>query len=325
MWGNRLGWLISAILLLAVATVIAATFIVSSRRTEPTAFSRDPANLAAIELPIDPHTLLPEPQRNDDAGDLYWQAYVDHRDHRESYDREADIASFNVNRATELVGIKAAMDAAAYQRASIFTKRVDAAVGYGPTPAVTALQQIGTILARIGTQYADLQKYSDAKRYLRAEFILGLRLYEERMTLQQLSVSLGLMAHAATTLSQIAVDEDDKALAFRLKDYLKAQRDYSTGHIEPIARVITSIDPSVQSQYVGDIFVFARNSAERTWRVESTLKLGMYKYHTTTLGDRRAAIREVRELLTDPDPAVSAAALCARELTRETYRTLGSK
>lgn len=325
MWGNKLGWLISVILVLAVTGVIAVALAVSGRRTQPTAFSRDPANLAAIEFPIDPHTLLPEPPRNEDAGDLYWLACVDHRGHRESYDRQLAPESFDLQSATELVGVRAALDAAAYRRASIFTKRIDAAVGYGSTSAITALQQIGTILARIGTQYISDNKYTEAKRFLRAEFILGLRLYDERMTRQELSVAMGLMAHASTILSQIAVDEGDKARAIRLKDYANAQRDYNANHIEPIARVITSIDPTVQPQHVGDIFVLARNSAERIWRVESTLKLGMYKYNTNTPGDRRAAIRELRQLMTDPDPAVAAAALCAHELTLEAYRTLGSK
>lgn len=323
MWGNRLGWLISVLLVLAVAAVIAATYVVTSRRTEPTPFSRDPANLAAIQLPIDPHTLLPEPPRDEDAGDLYWQVYVDHRSHRESYDREA--ADFSLQRASELVGVKAALDAANFRRANIFTNRVDAAVGYGSSPAVTALQQVGAILARIGADYADKHQYSDAKRYLRAEFVLGLRLYDERMTRQQLSAALGLMAHAATVLSQIAVYQDDKTLAFQLNDYIKAQRTYNTDHIEPIARVITSVDPIVQPQHVGDVFVLAHQSAERVWRVESTLKLGMYKYNTNTAGDRRAAIREVGQLLTDPDPAVAAAAMAARKLTLEAYRTIGAK
>ncbi len=323
MWGNRLGWLISAILVLAMAGVIVTTCIVTSRRTEPTEFSRDPANLAAIQLPIDPHTLIPEPARDQDAGDLYWQAVFDYRAHPEDYDRQS--VGFTLQTATELVGVKVATDAADHRRAGIFTHRVDAAVGYGATPALNALQQIGALLARIGTEYADKHQYADAKRYLRAEFLLGLRLYDERMTRQQLSTAMGMMAQAATILSQIAVYQDDKPQAIRLTDYVKAQRVYGAERIEPIARVITSVDPSVHPKHVGDVFVIAKQSAERIWRVEATLKLGMYKYNTNTAGDRRAAIREVRQLMTDPDPAVAAAARAARELTLESYRTLGSK
>ena len=322
MWGNRLGWKISAILILVMAGTIAVTCIVTGRRTEPTEFSRDPANLAAIQLPIDPHTLIPEPARDEDAGDLYWQAVFDYGAHPEDYDRQS--ANFTLQTAAELVGVKSAMDAAAYRRASIFTNRVEAAVGYGSTPALTALQQIGALLARIGTEYANKHQYADAKRYLHSEFLLGLRLYDERMTRQQLSSAMGMMAHAATILSQIARDQDDQPLASRLDDYLKAQRTYNTNHIEPIARVITSIDPTIQPKHVGDVFILARQSAERVWRVEATLKLGMYQYNTNTAGDRRAAIREMRQLMADPDPAVAAAARAARDLTLESYRTLGS-
>ena len=66
-------------------------------------------------------------------------------------------------------------------------------------------------------------------------------------------------------------------------------------------------------------------SQERVWRVEGVLKLGMYKYYTNTAGDRRAAVRTVKSLLKDPDPAVAAAALAARELTIAQYRTIGAR
>ena len=150
------------------------------------------------------------------------------------------------------------MEAADYRKAGIFAKRVDAAVGYGATPAVTALHQVGGILARIGTEYANKRQYAEAKKYLNAEFVLGLRLYEERMTRQQLSAAMGLMAHAATVLGQIAVYQDEKALKLKLDDYLKAQRTFTVDQIEPMARVITSVDPSVHPKHIGDVFVIAR-------------------------------------------------------------------
>ena len=89
--------------------------------------------------------------------------------------------------------------------------------------------------------------------------------------------------------------------------------------------MITSIDPKVLARHVGDVFVLAEKSSERVWRVEAVLKLGMYKYYTNTPGDRRAARRMVRSLLNDPDPAIQTAALAANELTREQYRTIGSR
>jgi len=222
-------------------------------------------------------------------------------------------------------GVKAVIEAADYQKASLFNGRTEAAVGYGSRPGVTALHQIGAIVSRIGTEHARKKEFDEARKCLQASFVLGYHLYQQRLSRMQLSAGLGLMAQSAIVLKQIENVQGNKEAADRYDKFVADYQQYYKERIEPLERVITSIDPKVLARHVGDVFVLAEKSSERVWRVEAVLKLGMYKYYTNTPGDLRAARRMVRSLLNDPDPAIQTAALAANELTREQYRTIGSR
>ena len=201
---------------------------------------------------------------------------------------------------------------------------VTARTGGSEPDAVTALWK-DNLLQRIGTEHARKKEFDEARKCLQASFVLGYHLYQQRLSRMQLSAGLGLMAQSAIVLKQIENVQGNKEAADRYDKFVADYQQYYKERIEPLERVITSIDPKVLARHVGDVFVLAEKSSERVWRVEAVLKLGMYKYYTNTPGDRRAARRMVRSLLNDPDPAIQTAALAANELTREQYRTIGSR
>lgn len=323
MWGNRLGWMLAAGLVIVMIVAIAAAYVVTGKRTEPTAFSRDSANLAEIKLPRNPRELLPPQSRDADAGDIYWRAVADYQKNINEYERLA--TTFDAKRALALDGVKAVLEAADYRRAALFAGRLEAAVGYGSRPGVIALHRVGAVVSRLGTDYAQKAQFEDARKYLLASYVLGFHLCDQRMSRLQLSAGLGLMAQSATVLKQIENADGNAAGGKRYEEFVSAYQSYYAERVEPMERVLTSIDPKVLSTHVGDVFEIVDNSQERVWRVEGVLKLGMFKYYTNTAGDRRAAVSKVKSMLDDPDPAVKAAALAARELTIAQYRTIGSR
>lgn len=323
MWGNKLGWILAGAMVVLMVLTIGVAYVISSKQTSPTIFTQDEVMLAELQLPVDPKGLLPEQTQDGDARDVYWRAIGDYAQNANEYERLA--TTFDMKTALGMEGVGAMLEAAPYGRATLFDGKAEAAVGYGTRPGVGALHKVGGVCARIGTEYARLKSFPEAKRYLNATYVLGYHLYTQRMSRLQLSAGLGLMAHSATVLKQIASAEGNKEEAAKYERFVSGYQQYYKDHIEPMERVITSVDPTVQSEHVGDVFVIVDKSAERVWRVEGALKLGMYKYNTNTAGDRRAAIRKVKSLLADPDPAIAAAALAAKELTLEQYRTIGAK
>ena len=70
MWGNTLGWWISALLVLVTASLIGWVQFSSKVVTARTEFSRDSAHGAAIALPVAPKVVLPSMTDSADAGDV---------------------------------------------------------------------------------------------------------------------------------------------------------------------------------------------------------------------------------------------------------------
>lgn len=323
MWGNKLGWILAGGMVILMIVAVASAYVVSSKLTEPTAFSQDEANFAAIELPRNARTLLPPQPRDADAGEVYWRAVADYQKNVNDYDRLG--TTFNAERALAMEGVQAVIEAADCGKATLFDGRIEAAVGYGTRPGVNALHKVGAVVARLGIHYAQAKQFDEARKHLQASYALGYHLYDQRMSRMQLSAGLGLMAQSATVLKQVEKAAGDAAAAKRYEDFVSDYQQYYRDRIEPMERVLTSVDPKVLSKHVGDVFQIAERSQERVWRVEGVLKLGMFKYFTNTAGDRRAAISAVKAMLNDPDPAIVAAAVAARELTIEQYRTIGSR
>jgi hypothetical protein len=66
---------------------------------------------------------------------------------------------------------------------------------------------------------------------------------------------------------------------------------------------------------------------ERMWRIESTLKLGRFKFHVGgqqhgRLADQTLAPTRLAALQNDPDPYVAAAARAAANLTQAEYNLI---
>lgn len=322
MWGNRLGWIISAALVLIMGSIIGMAYAANSARTGPTEFTTGDSNqnLAEIALPIDPKTILPAMSKSGDGGSAYREAVSQYQGHLAEYERMARAPS--LDKAKSLAAINSILAAADYASANLL--EVDTVVKYGPKPALNALQQLGSICVSVGVDAARKKQYDEARQYLNASLVLGYHLFEQRLTRMQLSAGLGLMSSSATVLGQIAKINHDDETARKYARFVEGYQTFYQDRIQPVERAITSIDPAVQRQHVGDVFAMVEQSKERVWRVEGVLKLGMYKFNTNTAGDRRAAIRKIRELAKDADPAIAAAANAAKDLTVEQYRNLGA-
>jgi hypothetical protein len=96
-------------------------------------------------------------------------------------------------------------------------------------------------------------------------------------------------------------------------------------HENDIAAQISTLDSRRIGTYAGDVFAFAARSTERMWRVEAILSMGRMRFNIGAgrRSDQLAAGRLLAQFITDPDPAVGAAARQARALTIEQYRQIG--
>jgi hypothetical protein len=312
MWGNTLGWKISAVIF-ALAVAIGAWLHNQMQITAPTSLSLDEKNLAEFSPPVEAIVAQNQPG---DAGEKYSAASA-------AYDQNEDACDAF---ARNPVGpppppMQLVMDADSLSRMNLFAQNPQAIVDYQSNhPALDNLSKIGQDL-----QSAALLCRKDhpdqARKFLRAAYSLGANLYRERVDYDEFSQGMGLMNGAITAMAEM--EPADSSRQKLLQTQQQKILDLYDGNVKPIYDdVISKADQQSIAEHAGDIFRFATKSKERMIRVEAILKLGRYRFDAARAADQLAAPRFLRRFQHDPDPAVQAAANAAANLTIEQYRMI---
>lgn len=320
MWGNRLGWILSFLSIAAIVLFLRYISITAEQSAPRTDFSRNPTSAAAIALPIDPAVVLPEMTNPRDSSATYRRAAEQVL--IKPFDYEAFARSGQIRDIEDIPAINTLLEASTSSFARFFEDSPQQVITYvNEKPTLDSLLTLGRCSNRIGLLIQDTRP-GDAMKHYEAAFSLGIKLYRERLTWAQLDAGLRLMAENGRLIAELAdaLGQPDRAAAARRFD--AARITYVNQQLLPMRRILSSPDQESVALYVGDVIHFARHAPERMWRVESVLRLGLYRFNASRLGDQRVAGRVIDELTKDPDPMVRLAATTARELTIEQYRML---
>lgn len=325
MWGNTIGWIIAAVLGMLIMGGALLFGISFNQLTPTTKFGTDPKNLAELSMEPKPSNLVAMPTAGD-AGPLLMQAIGEVKANESKY--TAFIASGKAADAAKLPAVKAALDAAPMSQMKLLSAKPATDIDYFPLSAHPDLATLGTIaqcLERAGMLYTADKKYKEAKKYHEAQFALGAKMFAERAMFMEALQGLGHMRGAAVGLKSIATAEKDDARAKQIEAFLAASDAFYKERMEPMWKVIGSVDGNVIARHTGDIYHFtdSANMKERMWRVESVLKLGRFKFSVGTDGhaaDQSYVPMRLAELEKDADPLVAEAAKKANALTLAEYR-----
>lgn len=320
MWGNRLGWTLSLLSVAAIVLFLRMISINAVRAAPRTDFSRNPESAAVIELPVDPAVVLPSISNSRDSSTTYRLAAEQVL--ANSFIYEGFARSGQIGDIDDLAAVKTLLQAADSTTARFFDKAPERVITYtNEKPFLDALVIVGRCANRAGLLIQDARP-ADAMKHYEAGFALGVCLYRERTTWTQLDAGLKLMAANARLIATLAdsLGDPDRAAAVRRFD--AARITYANERLLPMRRLLSSPDQESIALYVGDVIHFARYAPERMWRIESVLRLGLYRFNAARLGDQRVAGRVIEELTQDSDPLVRLAATRARDLTIEQYRLL---
>jgi hypothetical protein len=313
MYGNRLGWLISAGMLLAMIGLL-ALLSTAANPSEPTKFGREGGKLVA-KLPTDPRALLKTMTETGDAGDLYLEAIKAVKLDEVRYRALAQTPPSSVP-TEKLTAVDLLCQAATIDKATIFVRNPSQVITYDPEPKnLMQLQEAADAAINLGLCQQAAKHPDEAKRDYEAAFALGIHLYEERLTYKEYDLGMNLMGQAGTMLADLANKAGDTARAKSLNEFLDSRNSFYGQQIEPPARVIVKIAPPT-----GDMLVLVDNAGDPMWKIEAILALGRCKYNASTFGDQKTASRTVRRLSESPDRLTAAAASAARDLTREGFQ-----
>jgi hypothetical protein len=324
MWGNRLGWSISAVIAIVVIGTITFYARGANRMSDATPFGTETAgqtlNLAASSRAV----IGGEPSACDAAGP-YGEAIALYRKDRKTYD---DIAE-GTTRVADLPKLPALMKLAEGTRCeqmTLFTADPSRIVRYDDSPDLDALRALGKAAVRAGLIYKTNKKNFEAMKCYEAAFALGSKLYDDRLTYREMMAGQELMGEAGVGISKLSFDRGDTDRSDAAQKFDTARRNMFTQHVQPVSQKLISIDPPTVARHAGDVFYLAEHAKDRMWRVEAIFALGRMRYFVGEggrLGDQRGATRKLRQLVEDKDPVIHAAAKAALDLTAQQMRMLG--
>ena len=332
MFGNRLGWGISAVLTLGVLLLVwqlaqlnavspPSRGIVSRTGNVALNLASSPQKLEPLALPFNPQSILPTMTDSASPAAIYAEAIAAYKADPEAY-RSPGLKDVKVQK-----GFDALLRARNSRNPTIFTGQLDKVIGYkvgmnDPLEDVEALFEVGKSASR-AAQRAPASESADALALAEAVFSLGVKLFDERLRFRELDAGAELLGDGAYLIGKL-----DPARAAAVAPVAPGMKQVMGQQAFPIWTVISSIDPDVVGRTGGDIPYIVKHSKERLWQIEATLKLGRLKHDQGEGGrgaDGRAAARTVKHMANDPtlDPAVRIAAQRAVDLTVEQHRLLG--
>jgi hypothetical protein len=332
MFGNRLGWGISAVLALGTLGLFwmlaslnsvspPSTGVVSRTGNVSLNLAKNPQTLDPLLLPFNVSAILPKMTESDNPAPIYQEAITDYKANPDAYTGRppADFKS--------LKGFGALLRARNCRPSTVFATRASFIIGYEigsakPLEDVRALFAVGKSAsnAALGAQPS---QEADALLLAEAVFSLGAKLFDERLRYEEMTDGAELMRDGAYLIAKY-----DPTRAAAVSPVDPGLKQLLVDRCVPLWTVISSVDPNVVGRTGGDIFYIARHSKERLWQIEATLKLGRLKHDQGEGGrgaDGRAAAITVKRMANDDalDPAVRTAAQKAVDLTVEQHRMLG--
>jgi hypothetical protein len=322
MWGNSLGWSISAVIVLLVGGWV---YLIErgSSLTPTTAFSANPANFQPLQVPQIASTVLP--QSGADAGPMYRSAIEMYLQDRATYSNFAALGTLDSPLAKKLPAMEPLVEASHYASMNLFTAKPSEIINFSLNkPSLEALETLGKVCVdRLALLHQRAGNKEEALKYYRAGFVLGLHLCNERVCYAEMALGLQLLGKTSPALAKLSDETGNHVAAAAYRDF-DAQRIAFAQSLDPTLRIVQALDAKTVGAHTGDLFELARRSKERMWRVEALLALGRVRYFAGaggTAGNQRAAMELLRELAEDDeDYVVRTAAGAARNLTVEEHR-----
>ena len=322
MWGNALGWRISAVMFV-LAMGLGLWLREDMQITDPTSLSLDEKNLAELSPPMPAEAIVAQDQPGD-AGEKYAAASAAYQEDSDGCDQYSQKPEGPPPPAMQLV-----LDATHFSQMDLFEKNPGEVIDYqSDHPALDSLAKVGQEMESAALLLERAGKHGPARDFLLGAYALGVNLFRERVDYDEFSRGMGLMDGAMTALAEMlpansAANSPANSLGVQgLTEQQTALEAFNSQSAQPIYEVLVSADPAKIAANAGDVFRFAMKSRERMFRVEAILKLGRYRFDAAKPADQLAAPRFLRALAGDADPAVRAAAQAAAGLTIEQYRMI---
>lgn len=323
--GNKLGWILAGGIVLVVGIVIAVVVFFPSH-SEPTIDTTRPGVLNLLNQTEPLTTVMPEsavPTGAGNAADDYvqaWKLYQAHesalKDLPEHMDDiwAAKQALLN-EQISALEAIQQAVAAGAAKQKMQFVgvhtpKQFTVGYRYRPAESFVTLAKATEALAG----HFKVKKYFPAaQKILWQQLIMGRQLVDERARPYTVLAGIDIQAAAISALYRLRMGDAGTAKA--LQQYLDSLDLFRETYVSKL-KILQVIKP-----HPGDVYNIIEKDADRAWRVQGLLTLGLLKFTVTSRGDVKNVNDLIAKYSSSDDPLQAAAATAAGAMTREQLKT----
>ena len=317
MFGNLLGWIISAVIAV-VALFIGQQVLQVSRPTSASGWVAQTVKPLGLE---DTARLVLPPMNNlkDNAGDLYRQAAADYERSHTAYDGLKTATDLKEIDYAGLMGIDAVVKAGACPSMDLFRSKPEEAVGFATNVTVLDnLEKIALAMEQV-VVLAKLEKQNEiARTYAQALLVLGYHLYQERVAYVELSKGESILGAANQLLVSLDEDENQNDKRAAQMAFDSARKAEFTERIDPVRAVITAIGQQNIIDHAGDYYQMAADATiDPVWRVEAIRRIGRLHFNAENKADQLKSHKVLGLMSSDPSqpPLIRAAATAALNMT----------
>ena len=309
---NRVGLIIAAVLVVVLG--VGMFFIIRGVPNSPT-----PATAANVltknELETPVTTVVPLPQSSCDAADAYQKGVLEYRANKEAFRLVNEIDP------KETPNAKLPVLSVSYLLAGAKCGQFNYHVRFLDQPLYILSGEQGNYLtafqamSRAGYKQVLLDvganRLDRAERISRAIVILGWHIWNERVRVESSARGLDIIQTGLEGLAAVYRKQKNNAALEKVLDFSLAVDRAGRRMRDKMTKVTHT--PNL---WCPDLVRMAERDADKAWRIEAILRLGLARWTSSSRADRRVAGDLLARLSDDPDAQIQSAARRAEKFSR---------
>jgi len=293
----------------AVLTMAAAFIFHLSSGDGPTSVTTADA-LKKQSLPDTPTTFALHTDPNTDAAAIYEQMILLQEEHADALTktREHDELIAGVSR------LLIEAEGAGLVEQGFIDRHIPVQIGVGPD-FQDAIESVCELAVNESARRYTHDDPQGARELAAATWVLGERIFRHNDRMYSRVIGLDIMESAGAILYEISTDDptiDGEALTSWSTMITAIRRAW-----QPKLEVVMGLNPPI-----GDLVNIAMNDEDRMFRIEATLRLGIFKHAAGSGGNRSMILRSIDKAIRSDDPMIAQAGQAAEALTLEQKRRL---
>lgn len=326
--GNKAGWIVAGVMLLAVLGVVVYVIIDSQMDPAPSAPTAATTGAGALdfkEIAVPVATVLAaKPSAAGNAADDYARAVTIYQANQDAFkglaDKETAIYKGDTKLPESTVAVLKQMDdqvAAGATKASMnLCLPTELKVGWRYRPA-DGFSKVGNALVSLAGDYYAKKQFDQAEKVLQHVIIMGMHMIDERAHSYVTWTGKELQMSALLRLAAVYFDWDDqhKARVDVMQTYAQSLQTFESTQNTKL-QILQKAKPAP-----GDVFNIADNDKDKAWRIHAILTLGVVKFVSTEEADRKYAQKLITKYCASQDPLEQAAATAAQAFTKDNLQS----